>query len=394
MTVKTMRPRLSQDDIVRLMKGSSVEDRAHATHKLCRRISVEELDGEEKEFAHQILGLLSKDAETLVRRAMAVTLKNSPNLPRDVALKLAQDVESVALPVLQSSPVFTNSDLVELVLNVSDEKQIAIAGRETLSTDVTTAIAEHGCKNAVVTMSANDGAEISERGFTATLERFKTDTDVHGALISREWIPPQIAEKMVSLVSGELFDHLVNQHELPPQLAIELASGARERATLDLVEQAGRSTNLQRFVQQLQMNGRLTPSMVMRALCLGHMSFVEWSIAELAGIPHSKAWLMLHDAGSLGLRTVFEHAGLPNGMFMPFKTAISVFHDLEYDGLEGDRERFRSRMIERVLTQFQAIPKTDLDYLLEKLDAYRDVHDESEDEAGRTEKTARPASAA
>lgn len=394
MTVKTMRPRLSQDDIVRLMKGNSVEDRAHATHKLCRRISVEELDGEEKEFAHQILGLLSKDAETLVRRAMAVTLKNSPNLPRDVALKLAQDVESVALPVLQSSPVFTNSDLVELVLNVSDEKQIAIAGRETLSTDVTTAIAEHGCKNAVVTMSANDGAEISERGFTATLERFKTDTDVHGALISREWIPPQIAEKMVSLVSGELFDHLVNQHELPPQLAIELASGARERATLDLVEQAGRSTNLQRFVQQLQMNGRLTPSMVMRALCLGHMSFVEWSIAELAGIPHSKAWLMLHDAGSLGLRTVFEHAGLPNGMFMPFKTAISVFHDLEYDGLEGDRERFRSRMIERVLTQFQAIPKTDLDYLLEKLDAYRDVHDKSEDEAERTEKTARPASAA
>ena len=30
------------------------------------------------------------------------------------------------------------------------------------------------------------------------------------------------------------------------------------------------------------------------------------------------------------------------------------------------------RMIERVLTQFQAIPKDDLDYLLEKLDAYAD----------------------
>ncbi len=380
MTIKTMRPRLSQEDIVRLMKGDSIEDRAHAAHKLCRRMSLDPLEGEEKVFAEQIMALLAKDAEVLVRRAMAVTLKNSPNLPRNVALKLAQDVESVALPVLQSSPVFTNNDLIELVLNSSESKQVAIAGRDKLVSEVTSAIAEHGCRDAVVTMAANDGATISEFGFSKTIERFKTDPEVHGALISREWIPPQIAEKMVSLVSGQLFDLLVNNHELPPQLAIELASGARERATLDLVEQAGRSSNVQRFVQQLNMNNRLTPSMVMRGLCLGHMTFVEWAVAELAGIPHSKAWLMLHDAGTLGLRTVFERAGLPNGMFLPFKTAISVYHDLELDGLEGDRERFRSRMIARVLTQFQAIPSTDLDYLLDKLNAYGDVRDKRDAE--------------
>ena len=386
MSVKAMRPRLSQEDIIRLMKGSSVEDRAHATHKLCRRISVEDLTHEEKVFADQILALLAKDAEVLVRRAMAVTLKNSPNLPRNVALKLAHDVEAVALPVLQSSPVFTGSDLVELVLNATDAKQIAIAGRDALSSDVTTAMSEHACRDAVKVMAANDGAEMTERGYDAVFKRFKADQDVHGALISRQWIPPQIAEKMVSLVSGELFDKLVNEHELPPQLAIELASGARERATLDLVEQAGRSTNMERFVQQLNLNGRLTSSMIMRGLCLGHMRFVEWAIAELAGIPHSKAWLMLHDAGSLGLRTIFERAGLPNGMFMPFKTAISVYHELEFNGLEGDRQRFRTCMIERILTQFQAIPQSDLDYLLEKLDAYRDVRDR--DESGKSEEEA------
>ena len=44
MSVKVMRPKLNQDDIVRLMKGSSVEDRAQATHKLCRRIGNEELN--------------------------------------------------------------------------------------------------------------------------------------------------------------------------------------------------------------------------------------------------------------------------------------------------------------------------------------------------------------
>ena len=34
---------------------------------------------------------------------------------------------------------------------------------------------------------------------------------------------------------------------------------------------------------------------------------------------------------------------------------------------------FRARMIERVLTQFQTIPKEDLDYLLEKLDYYSEM---------------------
>ena len=62
-------------------------------------------------------------------------------------------------------------------------------------------------------------------------------------------------------------------------------------------------------------------------------------------------------------------------MFLPFQMAINVYHELDYDGLDRDRERFRKRMVERVLTQFQNIPKADLDYLLEKLDAYRDVED-------------------
>lgn len=373
MSVKAMRPRLNQEDLVRLMKGSSAEDRAHATHKLCRRIGNEELSLDEKALAKEILSILAGDAEKLVRRAMSVTLKNSPNLPREVALKLAQDIDAVALPVIESSPVFRNSDLVELVLNASEAKQTAVARRNHLTPIVTDAIAEHGCKDAVVTMAGNDGADLSERGYNITLKRFQTDGDLHAALISRDWIPPQIAEQMVSLVSGELFDQLVNHHELPPQLAIELASGARERASLDLVAQAGHSSNLPRFVQQLNLNNRLTPSMIMRALCLGHMSFVEWALAELSGIPHHKVWMLIHDAGSLGLRKIFEHAELPKGMFLPFQMAVNVFHELDYDGLPGDRERFRQRMVERVLTQFQNIPKQDLDYLLDRLDSYREV---------------------
>ena len=42
---------------------------------------------------------------------------------------------------------------------------------------------------------------------------------------------------------------------------------------------------------------------------------------------------------------------------------------MEREGGAEDRSVFRQRMLERTLTLFQSIPKDDLDYLLEKLDA-------------------------
>jgi uncharacterized protein (DUF2336 family) len=369
MTVATMRSSLTQDDIRRLVRGDSPEARANAAHKICKRIDAMDLTDEDRESARQVLDVIAADAAALVRRALAVTLRNSPKLPRDIAMKLAKDIDAIATPILKNSPVITDEDLVEIVLSGSSEKQVAIAQRASLGEGLTEVIALYGSKLAVEACSLNEGASFSDDAYAGVLKRFSNDDDIKAALISRSVLPLHVTEKLVSIVTGELFDRLVNKHELPPQLAIEIASGTRERATLDLVEQAGLSSDPARFVQQLHLNGRLTPSLIMRALCLGHMGFVEHALAELAGVPRSKAWLMIHDAGTLGLKTVFERAGLPAGMFTAFRLAVDIFHKTEMDGGPNDKERFRQRMVERVLTQFQAIPRTDLEYLLDKLDA-------------------------
>ena len=369
MTIATMRTSLTQDDIRRLVRGDSAEARANAAHKICRRIDTTDLSPEDQESARQILDLMCADAAVLVRRALAVTLRNSPKLPRDIAIKLAKDIDVIAVPVLKNSPVITDEDLVEIVLAGSSEKQVAIAQRPSLGEGLTEVISLYGSKEAVEAATLNEGATFSDDAYAGVLKRFANDNDIQKALVDRSSLPMHVTEKLVNIVSGELFDRLVNTHELPPQLAIEIAAGARERATLDLVEQAGLTSDPERFAQQLHLNGRLTPSLIMRALCLGHINFVEYAMAELSAVPRAKAWVMIHDAGTLGLKTIFERAGLPSGMFTAFRLAIDIFHKTEMDGGPGDRERFRQRMVERVLTQFQAIPRADLEYLLDKLDA-------------------------
>jgi len=369
MSIVTMRANLTDSDIRTLIKGPSENDRAQAAHKICRCIDEAELSPEERQHAEGILAVMAADAAVLVRRALSVALKNSPKLPREIANKLARDVDSIALPIVLNSPSLTDADLVEIVRACPPAKQIAVACRETLSTTVTGAIAKFAIQEAVGRALANDNAMFDEAGLDATLERFAGVSAITSTMVHRGELPLAITEKLVSLVAGEAFDYLVNNHELPPQIAIDLAMGARERITIDIVEQAVRQKDIGRFVQQLNLNGRLNPSLLMRGLCLGHIEFVEHAMAELAGITHQRMWLLMHDSGPLGLKAAFDRAGLPPRLFASFRAAIEVYHGIDREGVARDRITFRKRMLERTLTLFQSVPKDDLDYLLEKLDA-------------------------
>ena len=381
MRVQSLRPELTQDDILRLMKGETPEARASVAHRLCRRMALDVLTQQERAYAEEIMTILARDTAELVRRTLAITLRNSPLLPRGLALELAQDVETVAIPILENSPAFTEQDLIELVLSATSAKQTAIANRGEVTCTLAEVIAEHAAVEARQTLAANPGADMTDKAFVDTIERFPRDEGVQAAIVGREHVPMHIAEKMVSLVSGKVFDLLVNRHQLPAQMAIELASNARERVTVDLVDQAGRTEDLPRFVSQLNLNGRLTHSLILRALCVGHMSFVEHALAELSGVPHQRVWLMVHDAGPLGLQAVFDRAALPRRFLPVFRAAVGVYHDTRHDGGRDDRTRFRLRMIERVLTQIQSLPREDVDYLLEKLDAYSEAIESGESDA-------------
>ena len=79
------RARLTEFDIRRLIKATDDDERASAAHKLCRSIDRADLTDEDREAAQKIMRVLANDAAELVRRALAVTLKSSDLLPRDVA---------------------------------------------------------------------------------------------------------------------------------------------------------------------------------------------------------------------------------------------------------------------------------------------------------------------
>ena len=364
----TTRAALTHADIEGLTRGATADERAVVVRKLCARIDEAPLSREDRDIAHEILRVMAADAAEVVRRALAVTLKSSPALPRDVALKLAQDVESVASPLLSFSPVFTDQDLVEVIRHAGPVRQLAIAKRGALSELVTSALVEHGSEAAVRTACANDNAAFTESGLQRAVSRFAGSQQLLAAVAYRHALPLSVAERLVGMVSDQVRDHLIDVHALSPDLAIQIALAARERATIDLVDQAGRAADPERFVEHLHVDGRLAPSLLLRALAHGHMTFFEWAIAALAKVPHHRTWLMIHDAGPLGLRAIYERAGLPTRLFAAFRAGVDAFHSMEFDGGTSEQPRFQELMLERFLTQATPTPREDLDYLLEKMD--------------------------
>jgi uncharacterized protein (DUF2336 family) len=169
------------------------------------------------------------------------------------------------------------------------------------------------------------------------------------------------------MVGDQVRDHLMAHHGMTAEAALEIATGAAERATVDIVDQAGRTADVRGLVVHLHTERRLTASLLLRALAHGHMTFFEHGVAELAGVPHHRTWLMIHDAGPLGLRAIYERAGLPARLFPAFRAAVDTFHSMEFDGGPKDQERFQERMLQRFLTQPEAAAREDVDYLLDRM---------------------------
>lgn len=362
------RAALTQADIRTLVRGATEDERATAAHKLCRRMDSTPLEDADREAAYEVLRLMAGDAAELVRRALAVTLKNSTLLPRDVAMRLAADVDNVALPILQNSPVFSDEDLCEIIRASSELKQTAIARRSHVSETVSGTLIELGCEEAVKAVCVNDNAEFSEDSLRLAMDRFEKSEGVTAAIAYRKVLPLAICEKLVGMVSDQVRRHLVDRHALSPETALQISVGARERATVDLVDQADKAADMKAFTAHLRSQERLTPSLLLRALAHGNMRFFEWAVAELAGVPHHRTWLMVHDAGPLGLRAVYERAELPLRLFPAFKVAVDTYHQLQAEGDASDLAHFQERMLQRFLTQPHTAAHEDVDYLLDRLD--------------------------
>ena len=367
-----MTDKLSKADVERLLQDPSGEVRADAAAKIATHYGGSADFGEqEKKLAEEIFSIMCRDAEERVRAALSDNLKDCEFLPHDIAIKLAEDVASVSKPILTYSSVLTDDDLINIVRSAGEEKQKAIAARAVVSENLSDALIDTRNEAVVGTLVANDGAEISAGSMQRVLDEFEGSDLIKSSMVGRAQLPMEVSERLVTMVSERLGEELMLRHELPSDQISDLILQSREKATLGLLGQDDDPADFRRLIVHLYQNDRLTPTIMLRAVCMGDMDFFEGSLAVRSRISLSNTREALIHGDRSQISGLLEKAEMPKSLRPAFLAAIQVAGETEYDGEEGDRERFQRRMIERIITNFEnpdeAMGDDNIEYLMAKL---------------------------
>lgn len=372
-----MTGKLTNQDLERLLTDPSVDNRAAMAAKIADEYHDGALAPAEREIALEIFSIMVEDAEARVRAALAEHLKDCADISHALVLRLARDEDAIAAPMLRSSELLTDDDLIEIIRSSGEAKQCAIAGRRATSERVTDNLVEHGSISVVCRVMENPGARISEDAFGLALDRHGNSPAVSSAITRRGLLPISVAERLVSLAAESLEQQLAAGDGSSSEDISDLVLRVRERATLSLVDPRFGIGDACALVESLAERGRLTPSIVLRGACMGDIAFFEAALAHMTKLPMLNIQVLAHDEGRRGLQAIWAKAKMPISMFPVAVAAIEVADEVDYDGLAHDRERYRRRIIERVLTRcagaginLAGIDAESLDYLMAKLDEF------------------------
>jgi uncharacterized protein (DUF2336 family) len=324
-------------------------ERAEATRSLARAWLVSDLNGEDRAAAEGALLMLLDDASPLVRQAMAEVFARSAQAPAAIMQALSLDQPSVALPVLEHSPLLIDADLVDIVATGNCETQCAIARRIHLPASVCAAIAEVGSAAAALELIENAYAELAPFSWDRIVERHGHLAAIRESMLVLDGLPAATRAALVAKLSDTLTQFVVARNWLSADRAGRVASEARDRSTVNIAA-VSRGDDISGLVRHLRATGQLTAGLILRALLSGNLELFDSALAELSDLPRARVSALVHDRGGASLHALLRRAGLPESTFAAFQMALEVSHETGFVDTAGGATRLRRRMVERVLT--------------------------------------------
>jgi uncharacterized protein (DUF2336 family) len=316
---------------------------------LARAWLISDLSEDERIAAEGALLALLDDASPLVRQAMAEVFARSAEAPAAIVQALSLDQPSVALPILEHSPLLIDADLVDIVATGNGETQCAIARRINLPASVCAAIAEVGTAAAALELIENPHAELAPFSWDRIVDRHGHLGAIREAMLVLEDLPAATRAALVAKLSETLAQFVIARNWLSADRAGRIASEARDRSTLNIAAQS-RGDEMRGLVTHLRATSQLNAGLILRALLSGNIELFDAALAELADLPRDRVSALLHDRGAAGLSALLRRAGLPESTFAAFRVALEAFHENGFVDSAGDAVRLRRRMVERVLT--------------------------------------------
>jgi uncharacterized protein (DUF2336 family) len=171
-----------------------------------------------REQALANLAVLVEDEAERVRAAIADAVKDMPEAPRELVLRLARDsAPSVCGPVIRLSPLLSAEDLLLLLSTADSVATVStVASRPGLPEAVSDAIAATADTAAIRSLLTNQTAAIREATLDALIGRAEGIVSWHAPLVRRPLLSATAAHALSAFVATELLNEMANRGDLDP----------------------------------------------------------------------------------------------------------------------------------------------------------------------------------
>src|SRR5438034_415278 len=207
--------------------------------------------------------MLLDDPSPLVRQAMAEVFSRSSDAPAAIVQALSLDQPSIALPVLEYSPLLIDADLVDIVATGNSDMQCAIARRINLPPSVSAAIAEVGSAAAALELIENAYAELAPFSWDRIVERHGHLAAIRESMLVLEDLPAATRAALVAKLSETLAQFVVARNWLSADRAGRITADACERSAIRIALEVSHENG---FVDTVGGAARLRRRMVERVL--------------------------------------------------------------------------------------------------------------------------------
>jgi len=362
-----LEPSIAGGPIARMFADMPVKTRIKTAHTVSHDYATTSMSRDDLALAEAIINYLLLDIDSTVRAALSEKLKDCNFLSHETVQKLSQDVDVVSLPMIASSTLLTDRDLLEVLETASDAKQIAIADRAELDLMVTDEIAKKGCYEAVEACLENQAAIIGLEGYQHILQRFGNEEIIQELLFRRPDLPKDTVTRLCEFISEDYKQELMVGDHLSDAVSARMILNARERILAKNLSRRMTDYEQKKASLSLQKEGRLTATLMLRSLISGNQSFFLAALAEASGISKKRVNSLTSGRGYLGFRRLYDRAEMPNYLYEAFRTTLEEQRNARHYHPRADMDNLQQRLIDRIAHVFEWDDDMTLEELMEKL---------------------------
>lgn len=311
--------------INRLLADDAAEDvRAELAAKIARLMPGLKARESEEAVALTLatLEVLARDSAVRVRAILADEIKHLDCVPREVALRLAHDVDDlVAAPIVEYSPLLSDADLMEIIAGGQVRQVLtAVARRRPLNEDVSDALVQSLDVSAVAALLVNPDAKMRKETLDRIVEEAETIENWHQPLVLRADLSARAIRRIGGFVGASLLEQLVGRGDLSDVTKAHL--NRRLRVRLEQGDAESGAESAAQIVAAAKAQGTLDDGFVENAAAAGSRETVTLALAAMAQVPEATVRKILSQRGAKPVVALAWRAHL--SMRTAFKIQISV----------------------------------------------------------------------